>query len=586
MDPQRNGHARGRDISSILEDWIFLVAQDAATLAQSVEHGLTVDLWGRKGIAAGLKGKKVILVFQNFGEERKEEYDALEMVRAAEPAALRVWKPFGLGDEATPDLKALAARYSIAELLYYDKPWQYEPPPARPERRADWPCTDMGNGERMAARYGPVLRYLKPWKKWLWWNGQRWAPDEIGKVDMFAKATVRAIYEEAGGAFDDDQRKQFARWAIASESANRIDAMLRLVRAEPRIPIIPGALDFNPWLFNCPNGTIDLKTGQLKDHERADLITRMSPIEFEPAAECPLWEQTIGRIFAGDETLIGFVQRLFGIALTGDCSEQILPIFFGEGGNGKSTILGIILEMMGPDYAIVAPPGLLFGSGNGKHPTDKASLFGMRLVVDFESAESAHLNEAVVKQLTGSDRISARRMREDFWTFLPTHKLILCTNNQPQVAEAKNAIWRRLKLVPFTVEIPEAEQQTDLPKRLALELPGILAWCVRGCVDWVQYGLKTPDTVKEATAEYRAEEDSLGNFIIEECLTGPTYRVKSSKLYEHFRTCLDRFGQVTMTITAFGRAMRKRGFERDRSNGTWYCGIALRHSDESNGYAH
>jgi putative DNA primase/helicase len=273
---------------------------------------------------------------------------------------------------------------------------------------------------------------------------------------------------------------------------------------------------------------------------------------------------------------MGFVQRLFGMALTGDVSEQILPIFFGDGGNGKSTILNALLDILGPDYAIVAPPGLLFKKHSDAHPTAQASLFGMRLVVDLESAEGARLNETLVKQLTGSDRISARRMREDFWTFLPTHKLILCTNHQPTVGETKSAIWRRLKLVPFNVEIPEAEQRHDLPQLLRDEFPGILAWAVRGCVEWVSSGLKTPEIIQTATSEYRDAEDMLGQFIKDACITGPNLRVKSTRLYQAFCNSLQQSSNSLISQTSFGRTMVKRGFVRHESHGIWYLDIDLR----------
>lgn len=448
--------------------------------------------------------------------------------------------------------------------------------PSPKKLRPGWACTDLGNAERMASHFGPVMRYCKPWKNWLTWNGQRWALDDLGRINVMAKATMRRIYEEAANARDQAEREMYAKWAIKCESAAKINSMLQLVCWESDIPILPATLDPNPWLFNCPNGTVDLETGKLRTHDRSDLITRMSPVEFDPSASCPLWEEFVNRIFAGNRDLIGFIQRLCGLALTGDVSEQILPIFFGEGGNGKSTLLNALLDIMGPDYAIMAPPGLLFAKQNEGHPTDKASLFGMRLVIDMESAEGARLNEAIVKQLTGSDRISARRMREDFWTFLPTHKLIVCTNNQPAIAETKNAIWRRLKLVPFTVEIPEAEQKADLPRLLKAEFPGILAWCVRGCVDWVTRGLQTPDVIQKATSEYRAEEDTLTAFINEECLIGDSYRVKASMFYRAYLDQLDQSGPVRVTQTSVGRAMKKKGFEKKISDGKWYIGIALR----------
>lgn len=583
-EPHRNGNGqlKHKDISSICEDWIFLVEDHAGVLARCCDPGLTVDLWSNAG---QIKDKKAILVFPHVGDHKKDQFEVLGIARAAKPALLRVWTPFGLGDEQTPDLKALGSRYSLAELLFWDKPWEYDAPPAPPEKRTGWPCTDYGNAERMASRYGAVIRFCHPWKKWLVWNGQRWGTDDVGKVDVLAKQTIRRILDEAAGAFDTEERKALASWAVKCETAGRVTSLMKLVRTEFKIPILPSFLDPDPWLFNCPNGTVNLKSGRMREHDRSDMITRMSPVEFDIEAECPLWESTIDRIFNSDEDLISFVQRLFGICLTGDVSEQILPIFFGEGGNGKSTILNALLDIMGPDYAIAAPPGLLFTTKGDKHPTDKASLFGMRLVVDMESAESARLNEAVVKQLTGSDRISARRMREDFWTFNPTHKLIIGTNNQPAIQETKNAIWRRLKLVPFTVEIPESEQDGSLPEKLRAEYPGILAWCSRGCVDWVQGGLRTPSVVKAATAEYRAEEDALGSFIEDECITDSSVRCRASQLYQRYRKGLEGFGMVNLTQTAFGRAMAKRGFEKHSSNGIWYLGIALRQKEESEEHA-
>jgi putative DNA primase/helicase len=572
-----NGHSKNNlDVSSILEDWLFLVREDPGALASAGKYGFNVDTWDKPNVIANLRGKKVIMVFSHFGEEHKDEFEALGAVREASPMLLRVWKPFGLGDEITPDLRSLSQRYCLSELLFWDKPWENPPPPITELRKAGWPCTDLGNAERMASRYGPVLRFCWPWKKWLTWDGQKWAQDEAGRVNVLAKSTVRKICEEAAAARDEDERKMYLGWGVKCEAAGRISNMLQLVRSEPRIPLLPAVLDPSPWLFNCPNGTIDLKTGRLNNHNRSDLITRMSPVEFDPGAECPLWEATVRRIFADDEDLIGFVQRLFGMCLTGDVSSQVLPIFYGEGGNGKSTILNALIDIMGPDYAIAAPPGLLFAKHSEGHPTDKASLFGMRLVVDLESAEGARLNEALVKQLTGSDRISARRMREDFWTFLPTHKLIIGTNSQPAIQETKNAIWRRLKLVPFTVEIPEAEQQKDLAARLREEFPGILSWCVRGCVEWVTNGLNTPESVQKATAEYRAEEDSLGTFIADECLLGDSYRIKASTLYKRYVDQLDHSGPNRISRQSFGRAMTKKGFKKSLSNGKWYLGIDLR----------
>ena len=270
------------------------------------------------------------------------------------------------------------------------------------------------------------------------------------------------------------------------------------------------------------------------------------------------------------------MRRLFGLCLTGEISEQILPICYGTGNNGKTTIFTVMLEILGNDYGIIAPPGLLIAKHGESHPTERTMLFGKRFVVDVETAEGARLNENLVKQLTGSDMITSRRMREDFWSFLPTHKVMLCTNHKPEVRETKNAIWRRIKLIPFSVAIPEAEQNKALPRLLRAEYPGILAWCVQGCMDWQRDGLKVPQTVSAATQNYRTESDAYGTFFAEHCMQGPGLRVKASPLYEAFKQWAERSGENVTSQRAFGSIMTERGFERITNNGTWYLGIVLR----------
>ncbi len=317
------------------------------------------------------------------------------------------------------------------------------------------------------------------------------------------------------------------------------------------------------------------------------------------SALCPLWRKTLGRIFEkrndnidaeclANEVLIGFIQRLFGMALTGDVSEQILPIFHGPGGNGKTTLLGVLLGMLGDDYGMAAPPGLLVIRHGEAHPTERAALHGKRLVVDMESAEDARLNEALVKQLTGGDRITARRMREDHWSFDPTHTLIMGTNHRPAIRETKNAIWRRVKLVPFDVEIPKDEQDPKLPLKLRKEYPGILAWCVRGCLDWQRNGLQVPPEVEAATDEYRKDQDSIGQFILDECKTvskddelWDKVKWKATPLYVAYTKWTENSGEKPVPQKAFGIALMERGFERKENHGYWYHGIALRPQAES-----
>jgi putative DNA primase/helicase len=439
--------------------------------------------------------------------------------------------------------------------------------------------TDVGAAERLIRRHGEDLRFCHPWNKWLTWDGLRWALDQTAAVSRSAMHTAHMIRVEAEFKTDEKERRTHRQWGKVTEHRSRIEAMMHLAKALEGVPVLPSHLDQDPWLLNVLNGTLDLKTGELRPHRREDLITALAPVEYHADATCPLWESTLGRIFDGNERLIQFFQRLCGRCLTGDVSEQVLPILYGTGANGKSTILNVLLGLLGPDYAMEAPPGLLLLKSGESHPTDRASLFGKRLVVDVESAEGARLNENLVKQLTGGDMITARRMREDFWSFTPTHKLMLATNHEPEIRETKNAIWRRLKLIPFTVAIPEEEQIADLPQRLQAEYSGILAWCVRGLADWQFNGLQPPDEVVDATAAYRAEQDTLAEFLAEECMIDRELKAKAGLLYERYRGFLGGLGLSPISSTAFGKAMIERGFERHKSGGNWYLGLGLRSSE-------
>ena len=271
--------------------------------------------------------------------------------------------------------------------------------------------TDTGLAERFAKQHGANVRYLYPWLQWLAWDGKRWNPDCTGIVEQFAKATARSILHEAADEPDGDRCKELTSFALRAESAVRRSAMLRLAQSEPGIPILPDELDRNWWLLNLPNGTLELCDGTLRKHRREDRITKLSPVEYHADAECPTWLQFLADIFRGNVALVNFVQRLLGYCLSGDTSEQILPIFWGTGANGKSTLIGTMLNMLGEDYAIKAANDFLLAKRT-EHPTERADLHGKRLVACVETGEGRRLDETLVKDLTGNDKIRARRMRE------------------------------------------------------------------------------------------------------------------------------------------------------------------------------
>jgi putative DNA primase/helicase len=394
--------------------------------------------------------------------------------------------------------------------------------------------TDLGNGERLVARYGRKIRYCTPWGKWLVWDGRRYALDKTRVINRIAKKTTRAMYEEAATIQEDAERKALAMHAMATESRPRIEAMIAMASAEAGVPVLPEELDRDGWLFNCLNGTIDLRTGRLRPHSQADLITQLCPVEFDPHAKCPLWDATLELFFMSDRRLIAYWQRLCGNALVGVVRDHVMPVAYGTGSNGKSTILGTLMALMGDDYAMKAPPAMLMAKAHETHPTDRADLFGKRLVIAIETESGRRLDEVMVKELTGGDRIRARRMREDFWEFSSTHTLIMATNHKPVIRGTDHGIWRRLKLVPFSVQVDGEQADTSMPERLRAEFPGILAWCVRGCLAWQEIGLNEPDCVRAATDEYRSEQDVIGTFLEERTLQERSIDTRCNRVYEAY----------------------------------------------------
>jgi P4 family phage/plasmid primase-like protien len=442
--------------------------------------------------------------------------------------------------------------------------------------KADAPVTpnptDQGNALRLVARHGKDLRYVNKWGKWLVWDGKRWRPDDTGEVVRRAKETVRAMFHEAddgGGRID----KELAKHAMKSEARGSIEAMITLAKSEPGIPLTPDQLDRDPWLLNSKNGTINLRTGELRVHSRADLITKITPVEYHPDAEAPTWTAFLEQILP-PEPLRSFVQRAIGYAATGEVSEEVLVILYGVGANGKSTLVNAVIKALG-DYAMQAAPDLLMAK-RGSHPTELADLFGARFVASVEVEEGRRLAESLVKQLTGRDPIKARRMREDFWQFDPTHTVFLATNHRPEVRGTDHAIWRRIKLVPFEVTIPEEKQDKQLPAKLRNEQPGILAWIVRGCREWLHEGLGEPKEVKAATEGYRSEMDVLAAFISDRCVVNPKANVGATPLYNAYKDWCDESGENKLTQTKFGLRLKERGFRNEKAQRVTWHGIGLR----------
>ncbi len=402
-------------------------------------------------------------------------------------------------------------------------------------------CTDQANAVRLMKAFGS--RMLVAAGRWYAWSGRHWAPDEADvyrhacRLSGIVKDEAEAMRGKAGEALAAGDQglatklgamaESLGKWAKTCEMKGTIEAALGLLRKMLGVEV--DLLDRDPLLLNVGNGTVDLRDGTLRRHDAGDYITKLTRVPYAAGADSQLWERVLGEVFGGDESLVGFFERWCGYCATGDVREQKFVVHWGGGANGKSTLLDTVAEVLG-DYAGTAAPGLLLAAKGERHPTELAALQGLRMVTAHESGDGVVLREDMIKQATGGDKITARRMREDFYTFAPTHKLQLLTNHKPMVKGTDHGMWRRVLLVPYGARFGSegdvargeatAVADLDLVARLRGERAGILARIVRAAVSWGRGGLCPPDRVLMASAEYRGEQDRVAQFVAEVCETG------------------------------------------------------------------
>jgi putative DNA primase/helicase len=441
--------------------------------------------------------------------------------------------------------------------------------------------TDLGNARRLVTRHGPDLRFCPPWKQWLVWTGTRWGRDGDGEVMRRAKHTVEQIPEEAAALQGNSELvRQLLQHATGSQSAPRLSAMITLATSEPGIPVVPGVLDADPWLLNVANGTLELRTGQLRAHCREDLLTKVAPVAYDPEALCPRWVAFLEDILQGNSALIAFLQRAVGYALTGDTSEQVLFLLYGTGSNGKSTLLETLRALLGA-YAQHTPFTTFLTGRSDTVRNDLARLHGARFVSAVEVERGQRLDETVIKQVTGGDPITARFLYEEYFEFTPQFKLFLAANHKPVIWGTEYAIWRRIRLIPFTVKIPESQKDRQLSTKLRAELPGILTWAVQGCLAWQREGLQAPEEVEVATEEYREEMDIVGRFLDDCCREDPTAKISTQQLYQAYTTWCDRSGEPRLGMNTFSAKLSERGFQKCRlGNSRGWAGLTLRNEWE------
>lgn len=439
--------------------------------------------------------------------------------------------------------------------------------------------TDLGNAERLVAAYGHDLKFCHLWGKWLVWDGRRWAVDETGEapVKRLAHRIVRQMQAEAAHAEDPDTRQRLAKWAFSCEAKSRIDNMVAVAKTLDGIATTPDDLDKDPWLLNCKNGTLDLRTGELRKHNRSDAITLLVEHDYDEHAQCKTFQRVVFEAMREDVELGEYLWRFLGSCLAGVIYDQVFGFWHGNrGNNGKSTVMGAVEHVLG-GYACECPTETLMArSGDSGLSNDIARLKGKRLIVAPETEDGKRLNEGLIKRLTGGDTIAARFLHQEFFEFRITGKIVVVGNHKPTIRGTDDAIWRRVHLVPWENVVPEDKRDSRLPEKLEAEAEGILAWLVSGCMAWQRDGLKPPNKVVESVNEYRQESDTLGAFLGDATVERKYAKLKASKLFGKYQEWCKQNNEYPLNLMRFGRALNERGVVSEKTrDGIMYLDLEL-----------
>ncbi len=449
---------------------------------------------------------------------------------------------------------------------------------ARPEDPVLLPYCEEAITLVFSERNVDHLRYCDAFGKWFEWDDGRWRED--GKRRVFSRARKLCRDKSAEVLATIEHERAAMRISTTVASARTVAAVVNLARADGRHATLPGDWDADPWALNTPGGIVDLRSGRMRSHDCRALcskITAVAPVN----TACPRWLRFLDEVTDGDVALQAFLARVAGYGLTGSTREHALFFLYGTGANGKGTFLNTLTGILG-DYAQIAGMDTFTESQTDRHPAELAMLRGARLVTAQETDEGRRWAESRIKALTGGDPITARFMRQDFFTYTPQFKLLIAGNHKPGLRNIDEAIRRRFHLLPFTVRIPPQQRDPQLFDKLKEEWSAILGWAIKGCLAWQTDGLNPPPAVIDATDEYFDDEDVFGQWLDECCVRDPTAHETTRDLYAAWSAWAQRCGMSGGSEPKFRGALKARGFVSKRQAGTGrggFAGIRLQRKD-------
>ncbi len=555
-------------------------------MARVIVHGPAA--LGHPGVQVQLRiddAEETLATAQGVAKAAQEAAKRAKNMTGAEPARLH-------SEAAAAKQAVAAAEEALREAQTAARAASTPASDPDPGQEPDEPATDLGDARRLVRLHGRDLRCVAG--LWYYYDGQVWRPDPTGaeiirrlaQVAGTQRAAAAELRGEARAAATQGQTSEAARlMALADQRdarAKRLEThkvmrdVTRVAAAHPRVAARMEDFDRDPMLLACANGTIELQSCTLREHRREDMITRMSPVAYDPTATCPRWEQALAQA-QPDPDMPAYLQRAVGYSLTGETREEAAFFLFGIGANGKSTFVTVLALILG-DYCVATRPETYLAKDRSAIPNDIAALAGARMITASESEEGRRLDDSAIKTLASPDRVSARFLRQEFFSFIPTGKTWFSTNHRPIVRGTDDGIWRRMHLIGWPVSFRGREDRT-LGAALRAEAPGILAWAVRGCMAWQQIGLAPPPGVVQATQDYRAASDVLGRWLAERCTVGGSEPGgRNAALYADFKTWMEiEAGEKPWSHRTFSEKLKERGHKQEAraDQGRRWLGITL-----------
>lgn len=552
-NPQRN-YSFTEDMLSAIENLGKLAPERASDYSQWVEVG--------QALHAGL-GDAGLQLWDDWSKGDPSKYRPGECARR--------WQGFTAGKGLT---LASLAHWAKEDETAKQQMSQQSASPA-------YHLTDLGNAERFVARFGNDVRYCERLGGWHVWDGCRWILDEIGKTERAAQIVARALYTEAANEDDANRRAALAKWALSSESASRQRGILDLAWSQSGIAVMADVFDTHPWMLNVQNGTVDLRTGMLREHRREDMLTKLAPVDYDPDAADLVWDRCLQHVGEGDPDFADYLQRAVGYTLTGLVQEKAMFLLLGNKDTGKTTFTEALAAMLG-DYAVVISLESLVTRGKDAE-RDTVRLRGSRFAYAEESDKGMQLKNGFVKMLTGGGSIPTRYLYKEKFELDPTHKLWLACNTgyEPQIDDLDAAMWARLKRLPFTRPIKLIDK-TVMPhlKESPQARSAVLAWAIEGCLLWQKHGLGTCKSVTDGTEELRKQMDPLAAFLEEKCVLGDKYKTAATALRAAYTDWAKLAKCRAISNREWGERLRAEGCESKRDSvgagqATFWHGIAL-----------